>query len=199
VHNEFLDFAGEKMSKSKGNVLTLSDLPSRGIDPMAFRYFFLQAHYRQQQTFTQQALEAAATGYRRLQGAAAELRQVEGEGDPDKLPDYRDRFRAALCDDLNAPKALAVLWELVRSDDGSPADRRDSMLALDAVLGLGLDRAEAPEQKSESDPRIDGLLVERQQARENRDFATADRIRDDLDAEGIDIIDTPEGPRWRRR
>jgi cysteinyl-tRNA synthetase len=199
VHNEFLDFGGEKMSKSKGNVLVLSDLPERGIDPMAFRYFFLQAHYRQQQTFTEEALSAAATGYRRLLGAAAELRRAEGEGDPHAFPDYRERFRSALCDDLNAPQALAVLWEMVRSEKGAAADRRELMLAFDEVLGLGLETAEPPEAKSESDPRIDGLLAERQQARARRDFATADRIRDELDSEGLEIIDTPEGSRWRRR
>ena len=199
MHNEFLDFGGEKMSKSKGNVMGLVDLVERGLDPMAFRYFFLQAHYRQQQGCTAESLDGAATGYRRLLGAAAELRQAEGVGDPDKLREYRERFRAALADDLNAPKALAVLWELVRSDDGTAADRRELMLHFDTVLGLKLDQAQAAAAPSESDPRIDALLAERQQARAGKDFAAADRIRDELDAEGVEIIDTPEGPRWRRR
>jgi cysteinyl-tRNA synthetase len=92
-----------------------------------------------------------------------------------------------------------VLWELVRSEKGAAADRRELMLAFDEVLGLGLETAEASEAKSESDPRIDALLAERQQARASRDFATADRIREELDSEGLEIIDTPDGSRWRRR
>jgi cysteinyl-tRNA synthetase len=199
MHNEFLDFGGEKMSKSKGNVKTLGDLVERGYDPLAFRYFFLQAHYRQQQTFNEEAIEAAAVGYRRLVAVAAELRAVRGEGSPQAQAPYRERFRAALADDLNAPKAMAVVWEVARSDALADADRRDLLLAFDAVLGLDLANAKAPDDGYESDPRVDALLAERETARAARDFASADRIRDALLAEGIEIVDTPGGPRWRRR
>jgi cysteinyl-tRNA synthetase len=199
MHNEFLDFGGEKMSKSKGNVRTLSDLTGRGYDPMAFRYFFLQAHYRQQQNFNAEAMDAADTGYRRLVAVAAELRGVEGPGSEAAQAPFKQRFRAALADDLNAPRAMAVVWDVARSDTLSPADRRDLLLAFDEVLGLDLAHAKPPAHEYESDPRIDGLVAERQAARAGKDFATADRIRDELDAEGIGIVDTPEGPRWRRK
>jgi len=199
MHNEFLDFGGEKMSKSKGNVRTLSDLTGRGYDPMAFRYFFLQAHYRQQQNFNAEAMDAADTGYRRLVAVAAELRGVEGPGSEAVQAPFKQRFRAALADDLNAPRAMAVVWDVARSDTLSPADRRDLLLAFDEVLGLDLAHAKPPAHEYENDPRIDGLLAERQAARAGKDFATADRIRDELDAEGIGIVDTPEGPRWRRK
>lgn len=116
IHNEFLDFGGEKMSKSTGNVKSLDDLIARGYEPLAFRYFILQAHYRQQQAFNDEAMEAAATGYRRLVKVVAELRDVEGKGDPAAQAPYREKFRAALADDLNAPKAMAVTWEVARSD-----------------------------------------------------------------------------------
>ena len=198
LHNEFLDFGGEKMSKSKGNVKTLSDLAERGYDPLAFRYFFLQAHYRQQQTFNEESMEAAARGHARLVAQAAELRQAPGEGDPEVQAAFREQFRSALGDDLNAPRAMAVLWEVVRNTDLSPADRRDLLLDFDAVLGLDLARAEVEPEVNESDPRIDALLQEREEARAAKDFATADRIRDELAAEGVELIDTPEGPRWRR-
>jgi cysteinyl-tRNA synthetase len=198
MHNEFLDFGGEKMSKSKGNVRTLDDLTDRGYDPLAFRYFFLQAHYRQQQTFHEAAMEAAATGYRRLVGLMAELRSAGGTGDPAAQTPYSDRFRAAMADDLNAPRAMAVVWEVARSDVLSPADRRELLLRFDAVLGLDLANAAPAEEVSESDPRIDALLEKREAARASKDFATADRIRDELTTEGITIVDTPEGARWRR-
>lgn len=189
------------MSKSKGNVKTLNDLIDRGIDPIAFRYFFLQAHYRQQQSFSDEAIQAAATGFKRLQKVALVLEAVEGEGDPDVQAPYYERFRDALADDLNAPRAMAVVWEVARSDALPDADRRDLLRRFEPVLGLKL--GEAPEVESvdewESDPRIDTLVADRTAARASKDWGTADRIRDELAAEGIEIVDSPEGPRWRRK
>ena len=205
MHNEFLSMGGseggdEKMSKSKGNVKTLTDLIDRGIDPLAFRYFFLQAHYRQQQSFSDEAIGSAAKGFRRLQKIATELEAVEGDGSADEQAPYRARFREALADDLNAPRAMAVVWDVARSDSLADVDRRDLMRAFDPVLGLQLGCASAVvADKWESDPRIDGLLAERNNAREAKDWATADRVRDELAAEGIEIVDSPEGPRWRRK
>jgi len=199
MHNEFIDFQGEKMAKSTGNVALLDDLVAAGIEPLAFRYFLLQAHYRQQQTYTPEVVEAAATGYRRLLGLAAEVRGEKGPGEPAAQSDYRERFRDAMRDDLNAPKALAVAWEVARGrDELSGADRRLLLLEFDRILGLDLVKADPRKPAFESDPRIDALLEERQQARADKDWATADRIRDELLAEGIEIVDTPEGPRWRR-
>ncbi len=198
MHNEFLDFGGEKMSKSVGNVATLSDLVDQGYDPLAFRYFFLQAHYRQQQTYNAEAMEAAARGYRRLVSTAARLRDVQTHGNPEAQAPYRAQFRSALCDDLNAPRALAVVWEVLRGDQLSEGDQRDLLWEFDRVLGLNLKEAESPEEEWEVDPRIDGLLRDREAAREARDFATADQIRDTLSEEGIVIVDTPAGPRWKR-
>lgn len=198
MHNEFLDFGGEKMSKSLGNVKTMTDLMEQGYDPLAFRYFFLQAHYRQQQTFNMEAMDAAAQGYKRLVGAAIPLRSVESDGDPEQQAPYRARFRAALADDLNAPQAMAVVWEVARSSELSEADRRDLLLDFDRALGLNLSEAEPATEVAESDPRIDGLMAEREAARASKDFATADRIRDELAAEGIEVVDGPDGARWRR-
>jgi cysteinyl-tRNA synthetase len=209
MHNEFLALqgtgneaeGGEKMSKSKGNVKTLSDLIARGIDPIAFRYFFLQAHYRQQQNFSDEAIESAAKGYKRLHKIAATLAAVEGEGDADVQAPFFERFRQALADDLNAPRAMAVVWDVARSDVLAEADRRDLLRRFDPILGLRLGESPdaAVEDAWEEDPRIDGLLAERQAARAAKDWATADRIRDEFAAEGIEIVDSPEGPRWRRK
>jgi len=205
MHNEFLDMGAEKMSKSKGNVRTLSDLVARGIDPLAFRYFFLQAHYRQQQSFGDAAIESAATGYRRLQGVAQELGVADaadaaaspadaGAGAP-----WRERFRAALADDLNAPRAMAIAWEVARSESIPKPVRRELLRAFDAVLGLRLgERRAAAADAWGQDPRIDGMLAARQAAKQAKDFGEADRIRDALKAEGVEIVDTPAGPRWRR-
>jgi cysteinyl-tRNA synthetase len=199
LHNEFYEFAGEKMAKSTGNVVLLEQLVERGFEPLAFRYFFLQGHYRQQQSFTLEAMEAAATGYRRLLAHASEVRSEEGEPDRARIAPLGARFREAVRDDLNAPRALAVAWEATRSPELAPADKRSLLVEFDAWLGLGLVTEEPRSAGRESDPRIDELLARREAARGAREFATADRIRKELELEGILIEDTPEGPRWRRR
>jgi cysteinyl-tRNA synthetase len=200
MHNEFLDMGGEKMSKSKGNVKTLSNLSERGIDPLAFRYFFFQAHYRQQQAYTYEAIEAAAKGLRRLQKIARELASVEGDGNPDAQAPLKERFRDALTDDLNAPRAMAVVWDVARSDELADVDRRDLLKSFDLILGLRLGENATMDAGPawEQDPEIDALLAERERARGAKDWATADRIRDELAALQIEIIDTPEGARWHR-
>ena len=200
LHNEFLDLGGEKISKSKGHVLTVDTLVERGIEPLAFRYFTYQAHYRQQQAFTWEAMEAAATAFRRLVGHAVAAREAGGVADAAKVAPYLRRFWSALADDLNAPQALAVLWDAVRAEDLSPADLWAFLADADRALGFGLAEAKAPDvDESGSDPRVDALVAEREAARQAKDFATSDRIRDDLAAEGIELIDTPAGPTWRRR
>ncbi len=199
MHEEFRDFRGEKMSKSKGNIYVLDDLVAQGVEPLAYRYFFLQAHYRQQQTFTDEALAAAATGHDRLVALAATLREAAGPVDEAKLAAQRERFREALRDDLNAPRAMAVVWEVARSADLSEAERWALLADFDRVLGLDLANAVPRAALRESDPRIDALVAEREEARARKDFATADRIRDELAAEGILLEDTPDGARWRRR
>ena len=200
MHNEFLDLGGEKISKSAGHVLTVATLVERGLDPLAFRYFMLQAHYRQQQAFSWEAMDAAATTLRRLVAKAVEARDAGGEPTPGAVDEHRRRFWAALADDLNAPQALAVVWDVVRDADLAPADRWAFLADADRALGFGLADATAPDaDESGSDPRIDDLVEERQAARAAKDFATSDRIRDELAAEGIELVDTPTGPTWRRR
>ena len=205
MHNEFLDLGGEKMSKSKGHVLTVDSLVERGIDPLAFRYFFLQAHYRQQQAFTFELVEAAATALRRLTHHAVAAREAVGGAvdgaDEARTAAFRDAFWEALADDLNAPRALSVASTVARSTELTDADRWSLLADFDRALGFGLATAADPDAASEEgdDPRIAALLAEREAARAGRDFATADRIRDELAAEGLEIVDTPDGPRARRR
>ncbi len=199
LHEEFLDFRGEKMSKSKGNLYVLDDLVAQGVPPLAYRYFFLQAHYRQQQTFTDAAIQSAARGYERLLAAAAALRGSAGAVDAARVAPARERFRDALRDDLNAPRALAVAFEVARSEALAPAERWALLREFDRVLGLGLESAQPESEKRERDPEIDGLVAQREAARAARDFARADALRAELAARGVLLEDTPAGPRWRRR
>ena len=204
MHNEFLDLGGKKLSKSLGHTLGVGDLLDRGVDPLAFRYFFLQAHYRQQQSFTFDLLAAAATGHRRLVKHAVAARDAVGgdptAGDPALTEAPRRAFWSALADDLNAPQALGVASTVARREDLAPADRWALLADFDRALGLGLASVSDPDAASGTvtDPRVAALLAEREAARARRDFSTADRIRDELKAEGVEIVDTATGPVARR-
>jgi cysteinyl-tRNA synthetase len=199
MHEDFLLFDGEKMAKSKGRIYVLDDLVAQGFLPLSFRFFFLQAHYRKQQAFTDESMAGADRGYRRLLAQTVPLRGAAGAPDAAAIAPWRERFRDAMNDDLNAPRGLAVAVEAAREESLSPASRRALLEEFDGWLGLDLLTADVSSDAQESDPRIDALVAERQAARKRRDFAGADKIRDDLAAEGIVIEDTPQGARWRRK
>ncbi|MEO6989397.1 MAG: cysteine--tRNA ligase, partial [Aquihabitans sp.] len=205
VHTEFLDIAGAKMSKSKGDVLLVDSLVERGMDPLAFRYFTLQAHYRHQQAFTFEAVASAGTALRRLVHHAVVARDaVDGDttgADAGRTDGLRSEFWSALADDLNSPRAMSVVSTVARSTDLTNADRWSLLADFDRALGFGLAEAADPEASGDvsGDDAVAAKLAERQAAKAARDFATADAIRDELAAQGIDIVDTPEGPRARRQ
>ena len=200
MHEEFIDFQGQKMSKSKGNIYILQDLVDSGYLPLSFRYFFLQAHYRKQQTFTDDAMASADRGYRRLVAHVQGLAEGSGvaEADESAAAAHREAFWTAVRDDLNAPQALALATQVARDGGLSPATRRTLLTEFDGWLGLDLLTAELPGAIQESDPQIDAKVSERDAARAAKDWATADRVRDELLAEGIVIEDGPEGSKWRR-
>ena len=199
MHTEFLDLSGRKVSKSDGDVLVVDTLTDRGIDPLVFRYFFFQAHYRSQQSFTWESLESAATAYRRLIGHAVEARKATAPANADLVEPHLRAFWSALADDLNAPQALAAVWDVLRAGDLGPAERWMFLADADRALGFGLaDIADPNSDESGSDSRIDALVAERNAARAAKDFATSDRIRDELAAEGVTLIDTADGTTWRR-
>ena len=196
MHEEWWLLDGEKIAKSKGHTWNLDHLGEAGIEPPALRLFFLNAHYRQKQAVTDEALQGAQSSFERLRRHAEELRDAEDRTGSPRTPELRGRFRQAVLDDLNGPQALAVLWEVVRSSELGGAEKWELVCEFDDVLGLGL--AEARVAELELDAEIEGLVREREEARVARDFARADRIRDELRARGILLEDTAQGVRWRR-
>jgi cysteinyl-tRNA synthetase len=196
MHEEWLMFEGEKIAKSTGGVVSLSDLEAAGIDPLAFRMFFLSAHYRQQQTYSDEAIRGSSNAYQRLVRHAIELRQATDSRGADATDGFRARFRDALYDDLNAPQALAVLWEAVRSPELGSVEKWALVRDFDRVLGLGLEEARLD--VPDLDARVEELIREREAARAAKDFARADEIRAELRAQGIILEDGPEGTSWRR-
>ncbi len=194
VHGEHLLTEGRKMAKSAGNFYGLRELEARGHSPLALRLLFLQAHYSSQLNFTWDALAAAERSLARRRARVAAWAADPGPaGAPGATAGYERRFWAAVDDDLDTPKALAVLAEM-EGDEGLPAAARHrAALAFDRVLGLDLDRAAG----QELPPAAEELIARREAARAARDWATADRLRDDLAALGVEVSDTRGGTSWR--
>ncbi|MGE3513140.1 MAG: DALR domain-containing protein, partial [Vicinamibacterales bacterium] len=213
VHVEYLLVDDQKMSKSLGNTYTIPDVLAKGFRPSAVRYLLLSAHYRKQLNFTWTSLAQAEEALRRLTDFLVRLDGVTAEGShPEiaaRLEQARTEFCEAMCSDLNTAGALGVLFELVRAlnsaiDGGQigagdlPAIR-ETFDRFDQVLGvLSLRRAE-DEQPPVPVDEIERLIEDRHAARRRRDFAAADRIRQDLADRGILLEDSSAGTRWKRK
>lgn len=238
MHNGMVNVGGEKMSKSLGNFTTIRALLESGVSPMTLRLFVLQAHYRKPLDFTAEALEAAATGWKGLDAALllieAAAGPVQGSGGletitpaavgddaaplPPGLAAARERFVAAMDDDLNTSAALAVLFELARplralanrlerGDQAAAEEVRGGelqargalLVELAAVLGLKAERPTQDTAVGPADAEIEALIAQRTAAKAARDFATADAIRAQLKGQGIELIDRPGGvTEWLR-
>ncbi len=211
-HVHHLNTNSGKMSKSKGEFLTVSLLEEKGYDPLVYRLFCLQSHYRKSLVFTYENLDNAATAYRKLVDRIAALDPDDNApADEAALAALREKFAAALDNDLNTAQAVTVLYDVLKSKLGGAA-KRALIGSFDTVLGLELiaaaDRARAAKPKAapgqtdvvfgEGDPEIDALVLRRQQARKEKNWAEADRIRDELAARGIRLVDTKEGVHWTR-
>jgi cysteinyl-tRNA synthetase len=213
VHVEHLIVDEQKMSKSVGNTYTIPDVVQRGYRPSAVRFLLLSAHYRKQLNFTWASLGQSEEALRRLTDSLARLGNVKRDGShPDiarRLGEAREAFVAAMLDDLNTAAALGSIFELVRAfnsaidageigkDDAAAIET--AFADFDRVLGvLSLRRAEE-EQPPVPVEEIDRLIEDRHLARRRRDFAAADRIRNDLAARGVLLEDSGAGTRWKRK
>jgi cysteinyl-tRNA synthetase len=209
LHNAWVTTAGEKMSKSLGNSLLVTEVVKR-VRPVELRFYLAGAHYRSAMEFSDEALADAAAGYRRLEGFIR--RAVERLGDAGAVAQLPEAFVAAMDDDLGVPAALAVLHEAVSEGNRMLADPTSADAGLLTVLAsvrrmlgvLGVDPLD-PQWSQEGgsdaahaalDVLVTELLADRQAARAARDFTSADTIRDELKSAGILIEDTPAGPRW---
>lgn len=194
-HVQHLNDRSGKMSKSKGDFLTVSLLEKKGYSPLVYRFFCLQSHYRKPLLFTYEVLDNAKTAYDKLVKRIATLDR-DGELNQDIINRYQDGFAAAMGSDLNTSQALTVLYDVLKADCND-ATKRYLVEDFDQVFSLDL-TAEPEEETVDADlaSYVEEQLARRTQAKKEKDFATADAIRDELKAKGIEIKDTREGTVW---
>ncbi len=190
MHGYFLLIDEARMGKSVGNFLRLQTLIDQGYDPLVWRYFCLNAHYRAKLNFNWEGLDGAAKSLERLRQAVYEW------GEPGSADEaYLQRFTNEVNDDLNMPRAMAVTWDLVRSEL-PPATKQATILTFDRVLGLRLGEWQPEEETIPGE--IMELVEKRQQARREKRWQEADALRQQVMAAGYEIEDTPQGPRVKK-
>lgn len=193
MHGEFLVLQKEKMAKSAGNFLTLQSLIDKGYDPLHYRYLCFGAHYRSQLIFSFEALDGAKNAFESLRNRILSFKlNPEKNKNQAKVAELKDAFFNHMNNDLDSPKALAVVWEVLKSKDISNSEKLDLMLDFDQILGFGIASFTAPELSKEHME----LIKERKLARAASDWEKADSIRKQLLKSGICIKDTKEGTQW---
>ena len=212
-HVAHLNTEGGKMSKSKGEFLTVSLLEEKGYDPLAYRFFCLQSHYRKSLVFTWENLDNAVAAYNKLLSKIAALTPGKGEVDPAALEELKARFTKAMDNDLNTSMAVTVLYDVLKART-TDATKLAALDSFDQVLGLKLTEKAAALRKTQAaapaaggftvvcedggqDPQVEALIRARADAKKAKNFAEADRIRDELKSQGIEITDVPGGAKWK--
>ncbi len=185
VHHNFLIVEGEKMSKSKKNFYKIEEVLEKGVDPLALRYLVLTAHYRDRLNFTWQSVGSAANALNNLREEIRLWEQPEGV-----VGQYYQKFLEAANNDLNMPKALAVMWEMVKSDISSSQKSKD-LLEMDKIMGLDLEKYLG--KKIEVPQEVMKLVEKREHARVKGDFKESDKLRHEIKKLGFEVEDTPEG------
>jgi cysteinyl-tRNA synthetase len=190
MHGAFLNIqGGKKMAKSEENFLTIENaLIKLGVNPLAYRFAAFLTHYRKPMEYSDESIDAARNGLFHLQN---QVRQVICDSRPQVNAVFREKFLESVNDDLNMPRAMAVVQELLKSEI-AVEEKYATILDFDRVLGLNLERVE----KSQETPReVQRLVAERQKARQAKDWAASDRLRDEIQALGYIVQDTKEGPK----
>ena len=213
-HVYHLNAASGKMSKSQGEFLTVSLLEEKGYDPLAYRFFCLQSHYRKVLVFTWESLDNAQGAYQKLLRKIAALKPEDGPVDESAVGEYKAGFLRQVGNDLNTSLGITALYDALKAKTND-ATKLAILDSFDQVLGLSLlDKAAAIRAEQaragsaqaaggfvitgEGDPAIDALVLRRAEAKKAKDFAQADRIREELKAQGVEITDVPGGAVWKR-
>lgn len=197
-HVHHLNDKSGKMSKSKGEFLTVSLLEEKGYNPLVYRLFCLQSHYRKPLEFSYEVLDNMTTAYNKLIKKIGELK-ADGSVDEEAFASFRNKFEDAICSDLNTSSAITVIYDVLRSDINDMT-KLELIKSFDEVLSLDLLKDHGNDKESSVDSELKEYILakieERKAAKKEKDFAKADAIRDELAAKGIQIKDTREGTVW---
>lgn len=199
-HVHHLNDETGKMSKSKGEFLTVSLLKEKGYDPLAYRFFALQSHYRKPLTFSYEGLDQAALTYKKLKNKIAAI-DVAGDIDTAKVTEYHDKFAESVGNDVNTAMGITMIYDVLKDDELNGATKLAVLNDFDKVLGLNLTVKEEMETSSEDAELVayvEAKIEERKNAKKAKDFQLADAIRNELADKGIIIEDTREGVKWHR-
>jgi len=213
-HVHHLNTSTGKMSKSKGEFLTVSLLEEKGYDPLAYRFFCLQSHYRKGLVFSWENLDNAQGAYNKLIKRIAGLKEKDGPVDEAVVKEFKDKFEQQVGNDLNTSMGVTALYDVLKAK-ANDATKLAILDSFDQVLSLSLldkaaqvraEQAKAQTAQAaggyaitgEGDPAVDAQVLARYEAKKAKNFAEADRIRDELKAQGIEITDVPGGASWKR-
>ncbi len=199
VHHNFLLVDGQKMSKSLGNVYSVQDVIAKGFDPLSLRYLFLTGHYRQEMNFTWESLEAAQTAYKKLIAHVRSLQQEPTEAvSAEKEESYEQQFIDSVNDDLNTAKAIATMWDMLKSD--LPAGEKITALSMmDSILGLQIFKKAEEHEEVLIPQEVLDLLQEREAFRKAGDFTASDEMRAKISDLGFDVIDSKTGSQLKKK
>ncbi|MBQ3436121.1 MAG: cysteine--tRNA ligase [Bacilli bacterium] len=195
VHMEFLNDKSGKMSKSKGEFLTLSLLEEKGYTPLEYRFFCLNSHYRNVLEFSYETMDSSKTAYHKLLNRIGSLKE-EGTLDQEAISRYKDKFKEALKNDLNTALAITTLYDVLKDSSISDVTKLELIADFDKVLSLDLLKKDAEIDK-DLEEYILKEIERRNEAKKNKDFALADQIRDELKTKGITLIDSREGTTYK--
>ncbi len=190
-HLEHLMFDGGKMSKSKGAIYTLSSLVKNGYSPMDLRLFYLSAHYSKPQNFTFDALNSSKESYNNLKKLILKHKNGTNKIDQGKIDEYKTKFAEYVADDVNSPLALSVMWNALKNNPDSK-DIYDLVIDFDRFFGLRLDEIKEEVKSDDIPEEIIKIAEERKTARNNKDYATSDILRDKINSLGYTILDKPK-------
>ena len=193
LHNEWMLFEGQKISKSLGNSILVSDLKEKGFNPLALRYLILTTHYKTGINFTWESLGGAQTAYSKLKEIITEL-EKEIKESPSSLNQeifdkYKKEFGLCLADDLNVAKSIGLIWQIVKSKEINSKTKCELILDFDKVLGLKLDE----KNKFEVPENVEVLIKNRDKARTEKNFTKSDKIRKEIESLGFEVKDSPNG------
>lgn len=188
IHGEHLNDKSGKMSKSKGGTLTVTRLEEEGFDPLSYRYMVLNSHYRKQLTFSFDSLKGAETAYKKLKNKVLSLKETD-EIDSEIFETYKNKFKECISDDLNTANAITLIYDVLKLDT-TDKTKKELIKYFDQVLSLDLT---INKEKEIDEVYIKNMIEKRNEAKKNKDFLEADKIREELFTKGIILKDTREG------